>query len=132
MPSGNPAGRPFRVISAIEGRSADTLVFPARGGNGTVAVLPFGLADSFAHLPGIRQYQLLHNPGELLLRLVLAPGAPPDLEQRARAGLIRALERAGARPPAVRVATVPAIHRDAGVAAKLKLVINNCEHGGQG
>ena len=117
---------PFRVISAIEGRSADTLVFAARRGTGTVAVLPFGLADRLAHLPGIRQYQLVHNPGELLLRLVLAPDAAPGLEERARAGLIRALEAAGAQPPAVRVAAVPAIHRDPGVAAKLKLVINNC------
>jgi phenylacetate-CoA ligase len=122
----NPAGRPFRVIRAIEGRSADTLVFPARRGNGTIAVLPFTLADSLTHLPGIRQYQLVHNPGELLLRLALAPDAPPGLEQRAQADLIHALEAAGARPPAVRTAIVPAIHRDPGVAAKLKLIINNC------
>jgi phenylacetate-CoA ligase len=125
-PGPNPAGRPFRVISAIEGRSADTLVFPARRGHGTVAVLPFGLADSLAHLPGIRQYQLVHNPGELLLRLVLAPDAPSGLQERAQAGLIHALEAAGAQPPAIRVATVPTIHRDPGVAAKLKLIINNC------
>jgi phenylacetate-coenzyme A ligase PaaK-like adenylate-forming protein len=125
-PEPNPAGRPFRVIGAIEGRSADTLVFPARRGSGTVAVLPFGLADPLAHLPGIRQYQLVHNPGELLLRLVLAPDAPADLEERAQAGLIHALEAAGARPPAVRVAAVPAIDRDPGAAAKLKLIVNSC------
>jgi phenylacetate-coenzyme A ligase PaaK-like adenylate-forming protein len=125
-PEPNPAGRPFRVISAIEGRSADTLVFPARQGNGAVAVLPFGLAAPLAHLPGIRQYQLVHNPGELLLRLVLASDAPPGLEERAQAGVTHALEAAGAQPPAVRVAKVPTIHRDPGVAAKLKLIINNC------
>ena len=63
---------------------------------------------------------------ELFLRLALTPDAPPDLEQRAQAGLIRALETAGARPPAIRVTTVPAIHRDPSPAAKLKLIINNC------
>lgn len=62
-PGPNPAGRPFRVISTIEGRSADTLLFPARHGNRTIAVLPFALADCLTHLPGIRQYQLIHNPG---------------------------------------------------------------------
>jgi hypothetical protein len=40
--------------------------------------------------------------------------------------LVHAIEGAGAQPPAVRVAAVPAIHRDPGVAAKLKLIINNC------
>jgi phenylacetate-CoA ligase len=125
-PGPSPAGRPFRVISAIEGRSADTLVFPARRGDGTIAVLPFALADSLTHLPGIRQYQLIFNPGELLLRLALATDAPPGLEQRAQAGLIHALEAAGAQPPVVRVTAVPAIHRDPGISAKVKLIINNC------
>ena len=60
------------------------------------------------------------------MRLVLAPGAPADLEERAQAALIHALEAAGAQPPAVRVAAVSAIHRDPGTAAKLKLIINNC------
>jgi hypothetical protein len=57
---------------------------------------------------------------------VLAPDAPPDLEERAQAGLIHALEAAGALPPAVRVTGVPAIDRDPGAAAKLKLIVNNC------
>jgi hypothetical protein len=57
---------------------------------------------------------------------VLAPDAPADLEERARTGLIHALEAAGALPPAVRVTAVPAINRDPGAAAKLKLIINNC------
>jgi phenylacetate-coenzyme A ligase PaaK-like adenylate-forming protein len=73
-PDPNPAGRPFRHLARIDGRTADTLTFPARAG-GTVAVLPLRLGAPFARLPQVRQFQIVNAPGGLEVRLVLDPQA---------------------------------------------------------
>ena len=52
----NPAGRPYRCIASIDGRSAEILHLPARGG-GETAVHPSALGAAFAHFPEVRQYQ---------------------------------------------------------------------------
>jgi phenylacetate-CoA ligase len=122
-PDPNPAGRPYRHLAAIDGRTADTLTLPAAGG-GTVAVLPLRMGAPFARLPEVRQFQVVHEPGRLEVRLVLDPGAPDDTAERVRAAVIGALLEAGAVPPDVVVTRVPELEREPGPAAKLKLVIS--------
>jgi phenylacetate-CoA ligase len=122
-PEPNRAGRPYRRLAGIDGRTADTLTFPAAGG-GTVSVLPLRIGAPFARLPEVRQFQVVHVPGRLEVRLVLDPGAPDDTTERVRAVLIRALLKAGAVPPSVSVTCVPQLEREAGPAAKLKLIVS--------
>jgi phenylacetate-coenzyme A ligase PaaK-like adenylate-forming protein len=119
----NPAGRPYRHLEAIEGRTADTLIFPARGG-GEVAVIPLRLGAPFARLPAVRQFQIVHAEGELEVRLVLEPGGAEDTTERVRAAVLSALDDAGAVPPAVHVTEVAGLEREPGAAAKLKLVVS--------
>ncbi len=54
----NPAGRPYRRISAIDGRRAETLYLPTRNG-GQVAVHPSTLGAAFTSSPEVHQYQFV-------------------------------------------------------------------------
>jgi phenylacetate-CoA ligase len=122
-PDPNPAGRPYRHLAGIDGRTADTLHFPTRAG-GTVAVLPLRIGAPFARLPQVRQFQIVHEPDGLEVRLVLDPEAAPETPATVRALVVRVLEEAGAVPPPVTVTPVAELEREPGAAAKLKLVIS--------
>jgi phenylacetate-CoA ligase len=122
-PEPNPAGRPYRHLAAIDGRTADTLTFPGRAG-GTVSVLPLRLGAPFAGLPQVRQFQIVHDPAGLEVRLVLDPNASRETPAIVRAAVLRVLEEAGAVPPAVAVTPVAELEREPGAAAKLKLIVS--------
>jgi len=122
-PDPNPAGRPYRHLASIDGRTADTLTFPARAG-GTVAVLPLRIGAPFAGLPQVRQFQIVHAPAGLEVRLVLGPEAAPETPAIVRAAVLRVLEEAGAEPPPVVVTPVAELEREPGPAAKLKLIVS--------
>ena len=122
-PEPNPAGRPYRHLASIDGRTADTLTFPARSG-GTVDVLPLRIGAPFAGLPQVRQFQVVHEPAGLEVRLVLDPDAAPDTPAIVRAAVLGVLEEAGAVPPAVVVTPVAELEREPGPAAKLKLIVS--------
>lgn len=122
-PEPNPAGRPYRHLAAIEGRTADTLTFAGRAG-GTVAIVPLRLGAPFAALPTVRQFQVVHEAGGLEVRVVLDPEAPTDTVDRVRRLVVGALEDAGALPPPLRVTPVAELEREPGAAAKLKLIVS--------
>jgi phenylacetate-CoA ligase len=117
----NPAGRPYRRIASIEGRSAEVLHLPARGG-GEAAVHPSVLGAAFATFPEVRQYQFLHDGRRLEARVVLAPDAPAELAVRLGRALAQAVEATGAVAPPVDIRPVTALQREPGVGQKIKLV----------
>jgi phenylacetate-CoA ligase len=117
----SPAGRPYRRLAAVEGRSGDMLRLRARDG-GPVRVHPFRLGRPLALFPAVRQFQFGLAGERISLRVVLRPEAPRDLPERLRAALVRELADAGAAAPDVRVEPVERIPRDGGPGAKLKLV----------
>lgn len=125
-PEPNPAGRPYRHLVSVDGRTADTLTFPGRSG-GTVAVLPLRLGAPFAGLPQVRQFQIVHEPGALEVRLVLDREAAGETPAIVRAAVLRVLEEAGAVAPAVVVTPVAELEREPGAAAKLKLIVSRAE-----
>jgi phenylacetate-CoA ligase len=121
-PDPNPAGRPYRHLAAIDGRTADTLRFQARTG-GEVAVLPLRLGAPFARLPAVRQFQLVHEAGALEIRVVLDAASPADTADRVHRAVLAALDQAGAVPLPVRVTPVAALERESCGGAKLKLIV---------
>ena len=125
-PDPNPAGRPYRHLTGIDGRTGDTLTFPGRDG-GTVALLPLRMGAPFARLPEVRQFQLVHEPASLEIRLVLDPAAAADVPDRVRAAVATAIEEAGAVAPAITVRPVAELEREPGAAAKLKLIVSRAE-----
>jgi phenylacetate-coenzyme A ligase PaaK-like adenylate-forming protein len=117
----NPAGLPFRRLAAVEGRSDDIVTLPAQGG-GAVAVHPLRLRAPFAALPDVVQYQVAHDDSGLSVHIVARAEAARDIAERVRAALAGALRAAGALPPPITVTAVPKIDREAGHAAKFKLI----------
>lgn len=107
----NPAGRPYRCLTSVDGRSADILRLPARGG-GRTAVHPSALGAAVGHLPQLRQYQFVLDERGLHARVVLAPDAPSGTAEDLRAALVRALEATGAIAPAVDVEEAAALQRE--------------------
>src|SRR5262249_36643509 len=102
------------TIECIDGRSDDVLTL------GGVDVHPYRLRAPFVNLPEVREYQVGSDGRRL--RVQIAPvSEAPDLEERVRDRLVRALDEVGATAP-VEVTTVEALEREPGPAAKLKLV----------
>ena len=94
----NPLGLPYARIASVDGRSDDVVSLPAAGG-GRVAVHPFRLRAPFAELLEVRQYQVVHDPAGLQVRVALRERAPADTPARVREALARELRDAGAVPP---------------------------------
>ena len=119
----NPAGRPYRHLAGIDGRTATR----SPSGGVTAArsrLLPLRIGAPFARIPAVRQYQIVHEGGRLEVRLVLEPGCPADTSERVRAAVIGVLEEAGAVAPPLRVTPVAELEREPGAAAKLKLIVS--------
>lgn len=120
-PGSGPAGRPYRRLAAVEGRSGDVLRLAGRAG-GTVAVHPFRLGRPLRAFPDVRRFQLARDGAGILVEVVLRADAARDVPGRLQAAIVAELESAGAVAPAVAVAPVAAIDRERGPGAKLKLV----------
>jgi phenylacetate-CoA ligase len=117
----SPAGRPYRRLAAVQGRSGDVLRLTGRDGE-RVAVHPFRLGRPLAAFPEVRQFQVRVSRERVTMRVVLRPSPPRDVPDRLRAAIARELEEAGVAAPDVAVEPVARIVRDDGPGAKLKLV----------
>jgi phenylacetate-coenzyme A ligase PaaK-like adenylate-forming protein len=111
---------PYSVIERVDGRSDDILRVAGVDG-GEVALHPYLLREPFAALPEVRQYQIVLDCERLSARVVLGRGAGADLLPRLLETLELVVAHAGARVP-VAVVPVQTIEREAGHAAKIKLV----------
>jgi phenylacetate-CoA ligase len=117
----SPAGRPYRRLAAVQGRSGDVLRLAGRDGE-WVAVHPFRLGRPLAAFPEVRQFQVRVAGERVTMQVVLRDATPRDVPDRLRAAIVRELEEAGAAAPDVAVEPVAAIGRERGPGAKLKLV----------
>lgn len=117
----NPSGRPYRRIASVDGRSADVLHLRGRDGR-PVALHPTGFGKAFAHLPEIREYQLVHDDRGLRVFVVLAADTPAATTDRLRDALADAIAAVGAVVPPISVERVEALQRESGIGAKFKLV----------
>jgi phenylacetate-coenzyme A ligase PaaK-like adenylate-forming protein len=116
----DPSGRPFDRIARIDGRSDDVLRLPAPAG-GAVTVHPYRLRAPFVRMLDVLQYQIVHRPSGLDVRVVVRRGREPGAADAVRSALEDAVRDAGAVCP-VDVAVVDEIPREPGPGAKAKLV----------
>jgi phenylacetate-CoA ligase len=118
-PLTNPAGRPWRCLLSVDGRTADILYLPGKEG-GTVAVHPSVVSSAIAPVVEVGQYAFVYDARGLHAHVVLNRGAADDLPQRLREILVAAIDSTGAVPPTVEVLPVPALEREPG--GKIPLV----------
>ncbi|MEU0465427.1 phenylacetate--CoA ligase family protein [Amycolatopsis sp. NPDC006131] len=75
-PNPCPCGDPLPAIR-VQGRTADLLTFPARGGE-PVTIAPLAISLALERIPGVELFQIVHTaPTDLAIRLQPAPGADP-------------------------------------------------------
>jgi phenylacetate-coenzyme A ligase PaaK-like adenylate-forming protein len=117
----SPAGRPYRRLAAVQGRSGDVLRLAGHDG-ARVAIHPFRLGRPLAGFPEVRQFQVRVAGERVTMQVVLRASAARDIPDRLRAAIAAELEDAGAAAPDVTVEPVAAIVRERGPGAKLKLV----------
>src|SRR5512132_4064224 len=118
-PLPNLAGRPWRCLLSVDGRTADIL--DLRGPDGaTVPVHPSVLGSAVAPLGEVGEYAFVYDARGRHAQIVLTPGAAADVGERLRLALTEAIASTGAVPPVVDVLPVPALRREPG--GKLRLV----------
>jgi putative adenylate-forming enzyme len=118
-----PCGQPFRRILAINGRNDDVLYLQGRGGR-QVAVHPvhfWNVLESFAN---IRQYQVVHEPDGICLRLMFDVGNG-NVARRVQKQLAQKLHALGVERPTIRVELVTMLEDRSRHMGKWKNIISN-------
>ena len=118
-PLPNPAGRPWRCLLSIDGRTADILYLAGRDG-ATVSVHPSVLGSAVAPIAEVGEYAFVYDARGLHAHVVLSPGVGADVSERLRQALVTAIGSTGAQPPAVDVQSVTALQREPG--GKIRVV----------
>jgi phenylacetate-CoA ligase len=122
-------GHPFRRILAINGRNDDVLYLRGQAGK-QVAVHPVHFWNVLESFADIRQYQVVHEPDGICLRLMFEEGnghlAPSVREQ-----LTRKLNTLGVERPSIRVELVTALEDRSRHMGKWKNIISNVNQSAQ-
>lgn len=104
-------GRPYSLLSAVDGRSDDVLDLPARAG-GTVKVHPLTIRSPLAAISALVEYHVVLSDRGIRIDAVIAgngseEAALAEIERRVREALV---ER-GAEPPPISAEAVARIPR---------------------
>ncbi|MGV1046957.1 MAG: phenylacetate--CoA ligase family protein [Solirubrobacterales bacterium] len=105
-----PCGRPFPLLTSIEGRSDDVLEMPATDG-GTIKVHPLVLRSPLAGIAALSEYRIVYGAGKLRVEAVLADADGRQACDEIGARLGAALAKRGAQAPPIGVESVAEIPR---------------------
>jgi len=122
-------GQPFRRILAINGRNDDVLYLRGRGGN-QVAVHPVHFWNVLESFADIRQYQVVHEPDGVCLRLMFDEGNG-HVANSVQEQMVRKLCALGVDHPSIRVELVTALEDRSRHMGKWKNIISNVSHSTQ-
>jgi phenylacetate-CoA ligase len=118
-----PCGQPFRRILAINGRNDDILYLQGQAGR-QVAVHPIHFWNVLDSFTDIRQYQVVHEPDGICLRLVFEEGNG-NTARSVREQLARKLHTLGVDRPSIRVELVTMLEDRSPYMGKWKNIISN-------
>jgi len=118
-----PCGQPFRRILAINGRNDDVLYLQGRTGR-QVAVHPVHFWNVLESFEDIRQYQVVHEPDGVCLRLMFEEGNG-NTASSVREQLARKLHTLGVDRPSIRVELVTTLEDHSRHMGKWKNIISN-------
>jgi len=120
-----PCGQPFRRILAINGRNDDVIYLEGLGGD-KVAVHPVHFWNVLESYEAIRQYQVVHEPDGIRLRLVFSEGNG-NIARMVREQLGQKLRTLGATCPHISIELVTTLEDRSGNMGKWKNIISNVE-----
>ena len=120
-----PCGQPFRRILAINGRNDDVIYLEGLGGD-KVAVHPVHFWNVLESYEAIRQYQVIHEPDGLRLRLVFSEGNG-NIARMVREQVGQKLRTLGATCPHISIELVTTLEDRSGNMGKWKNIISNVE-----
>jgi len=118
-----PCGQPFRRILAINGRNDDVLYLQGRAGR-QVAVHPVHFWNVLESFADIRQYQVVHEPDGICLRLMFEDGKG-NVARSVREQLAQKLHTLGVDCPSIRVELVTTLEDRSRHMGKWKNIISN-------
>jgi len=118
-----PCGQPFRRILAINGRNDDVLYLQGRGGR-QVAVHPVHFWNVLESFADIRQYQVVHEPDGICLRLMFEEGNG-HVASSVREQMTQKLHALGVDRPSIRVELVTVLEDRSRHMGKWKNIISN-------
>ena len=118
-----PCGQPFRRILAINGRNDDVLYLQGRAGR-QVAVHPVHFWNVLESFASIRQYQVVHEPDGICLRLMFEEGNG-DTACSVREQLAQKLHTLGVICPSIRVELVTTLEDRSRNMGKWKNIVSN-------
>jgi len=121
-----PCGQPFRRILAINGRNDDVLYLEGLAGQ-QVAVHPVHFWNVLERFEDIRQYQVVHEPDGLCLRLVFEQGNG-NIARTVKEQLAQKLHALGVDCPSIRVELVTALEDRSRNMGKWKNIVSNVNH----
>jgi len=118
-----PCGQPFRRILAINGRNDDVLYLQGQAGR-QVAVHPVHFWNVLESFADIRQYQVVHEPDGICLRLMFEEGNG-NTARSVKEQLARKLDTLGVDCPSIRVELVTTLEDRSRHMGKWKNIISN-------
>jgi phenylacetate-CoA ligase len=118
-----PCGQSFRRILTINGRNDDVLYLRGQGGR-RVAVHPVHFWNVLESFADIRQYQVIHEPDGICLRLMFDEG-DGKVASAVREQLARKLHTLGVEQPSIRVELVTTLEDRSRHMGKWKNIISN-------
>ena len=118
-----PCGQPFRRILAINGRNDDVLYLQGRGGR-QVAIHPVHFWNVLESFADVRQYQVVHEPDGICLRLMFEEGNG-HVAGSVREQMARKLHALGVDRPSIRVELVTTLEDRSRHMGKWKNIISN-------
>jgi len=116
-------GLPFRRILAINGRNDDVLYLQGRAGR-QIAVHPVHFWNVLESFASIRQYQVVHEPDGICLRLMFEEGNG-DIASSVREQLAQKLNTLGVTCPSIRVELVTTLEDRSRNMGKWKNIVSN-------
>jgi putative adenylate-forming enzyme len=120
-----PCGRPYRLISMVEGRS-DDIIFLQNFQGRDMPVHPIHFRSPMGVLHEIKEYNIVHEEDGINIHIVLQEGAPgEEVADKLKSNLSKNLQSLGAKCPDIYIRFVDKIDRDPKVMGKLKLVKSN-------
>jgi phenylacetate-coenzyme A ligase PaaK-like adenylate-forming protein len=122
-PESCQCGQPFRRILAINGRNDDILYLQGRGGR-RVAVHPVHFWNVLESFADIRQYQVVHEPDSICLRLMYEEGNGKTARS-VKEQLARKLDALGVDCPSIRIELVTTLEDRSRHMGKWKNIISN-------